>query len=251
MDEQGPVNVTVWNEYIHERDNPIVQEVYPQGIHTAIADGLVHQLGDRVNVRCAILDEPEHGLSGDVIASTDVMLWWGHMAHDRVSDDVVAAVHRRVLEGMGLIVLHSGHASKIFQLLMGTGCMLRWREAGERERLWFTAPGHPILAGLEGTYIELAQAEMYGEHFDIPEPDELLMISWFEGGEVFRSACTFRRGQGKVFYFRPGHETYPIYHNRQIQQVLANAVLWARSRSSCYQHDARHIPEPLNALDSK
>lgn len=252
MDEQSaaitPVNVTVWNEYIHERKNPVVEAIYPEGIHTAIAGGLDDLLGSQVNVRTATLGEPEHGLSADVLAATDVMLWWGHMAHDRVSDDVVQAVQRRVLEGMGLIVLHSGHGAKIFRRLMGTGCMLRWREAAERERLWFTAPGHPILAGLNGTHIELPQAEMYGEHFDIPEPDELLMISWFEGGEVFRSACTFRRGQGKIFYFRPGHETYPIYHNPQIRRVLANAALWARGSASCYQYDARHIEQPLSPI---
>ncbi len=242
------VNVTVWNEYIHEKENTAVQQIYPDGIHTVIAAGLVDLLGDKVNVRTATLDEPEHGLPADVLEHTDVMLWWGHMAHDQVSDEVVKAVHRRVLEGMGLIVLHSGHGSKIFQQLMGTSCMLRWREAAERERLWFTAPGHPILAGLDGEYLELPQAEMYGEHFDIPDPDELLMISWFEGGEVFRSACTFRRGQGKIFYFRPGHETYPIYFDPKIQRVLANAVMWAPSQRSFYQYDARHVPQPLSPI---
>ncbi|QDV22174.1 ThuA domain-containing protein [Aureliella helgolandensis] len=242
------VRVTIWNEFVHERNNPIVEKIYPAGIHTALQTGIAQQLGDTVDLRCATLDEPQHGLTDDILAATDVMLWWGHTAHDRVEEEIVAKVHRRVLDGMGLIVLHSGHASKIFQRLMGTSCMLRWREAAETERLWITSPGHPILAGIEGDYIELPQAEMYGEHFDIPSPEELLLVSWFEGGEVFRSGCTFQRGQGKIFYFRPGHETYPIYYNPQILRVISNAVLWARSDSGNYQFEGRHIEQPLSPI---
>ncbi len=244
----SPVQVTVWNEFVHEKSNPIVREIYPTGIHEAIRAGIESLLGERANVRCATLEEPEHGLTTDVLKHTEVLLWWGHAAHDKVDDEIVQRVQRRVLEGMGLIVLHSGHGAKIFQRLMGTSCMLRWREAAEKERLWITAPGHPILSGIDGDFIELPQAEMYGEHFDIPEPDELLMVSWFEGGEVFRSACTFRRGQGKIFYFRPGHETYPIYHNDQIRRIIANAVLWARGSGGNYDFDARHIPDSLSPI---
>ena len=127
---------------------------------------------------------------------------------------------------MGLIVLHSGHFSKIFKRLMGTPCALKWREAGERERLWVVNPGHPIAEGI-GPCIELENTEMYGEPFSIPEPEEQVFISWFEGGEVFRSGNIWRRGNGKIFYFRPGHETYPIYHNPVIQRVIYNAVKWA------------------------
>jgi trehalose utilization protein len=246
-----PLNVTIWNEFVHEHTNEVVKELYPEGIHIALKAGIEERLGGAVTVRCATLDEPQHGLNDEVLATTDVMLWWGHAAHDRVSDEIVAKVHRRVLEGMGLLVLHSGHGSKIFQKLMGTQCMLRWREAAEIERLWITSPGHPILEGIEGDYIELPQAEMYGEHFDIPEPDELLLISWFEGGEVFRSGCTFRRGQGKIFYFRPGHETYPIYYHPQILQVIGNAIRWAHTPTGNYSFDARHIPEPLQPLSRK
>lgn len=243
-----PIRVVVWNEFIHEQSKDDVKTIYPDGIHNALRLALEKQLGGRVQVRCATLDEPEHGLTDCVLAETDVMLWWGHAGHDQVDDAIVAKVHRRVLEGMGLIVLHSGHGAKIFKSLMGTECMLRWREAAERERLWITAPGHPILAGIEGDYIELPQAEMYGEHFDIPEPDELILISWFEGGEVFRSGCTFRRGQGKIFYFRPGHETYPIYHNDTIGRVIANAVQWAQPAAGNYAFEARHIPTPLSPI---
>lgn len=218
-----PINVTVWNEFRHEKTNPSAIAVYPDGLHTVIAAGLrEHDL----QVRTATLDEPEHGLTDAVLDATEVLVWWGHMAHDDVGDEVVAKVHQCVLAGMGLVVLHSGHFSKIFKRLMGTTCDLKWREAGERERLWVVAPGHPITAGI-GAYIELDSAEMYGEFFDIPQPEELIFMSWFQGGEVFRSGCCYRRGKGRIFYFRPGHETYPIYYNPQIIQVIANAVRWA------------------------
>ncbi|MBO1515402.1 ThuA domain-containing protein [Metabacillus bambusae] len=216
--------VTVWNENRHEQKNPVVSEIYPNGIHGAIAEFLQT---DNVEVRTATLDEPEHGLTEEVLQNTDVLVWWGHLAHHEVQDEIVKKVQQRVLEGMGLIVLHSGHFSKIFKVLMGTSCDLKWREADEKERLWVVDPSHPIAEGI-GEYIELEKEEMYGEHFDIPAPDELVFTSWFEGGEIFRSGCTFKRGNGKIFYFRPGHETYPTYHNEQVQQVIKNAVKYVK-----------------------
>ena len=217
------LNVTVWNENRHEQSSEEVRSVYPNGIHGAIAEFLKEDY----EVRTATLDEPEHGLSEEVLNNTDVLLWWGHIAHEEVSDEIVNRVHQRILDGMGLIVLHSGHFSKIFKKLMGTGCDLKWREADEKERMWIVDPTHPIAEGL-GEKIELEREEMYGEHFDIPAPDELVFVSWFEGGEVFRSGCTYKRGQGKVFYFRPGHETYPTYYHKDIQRVMKNAVAWAK-----------------------
>ena len=215
--------VTVWNEYRHERDSDVVAEVYPDGIHAVIAETL-ESAG--FETRTATLDEPDHGLTADVLADTDVLTWWGHAAHDEVRTEIVDRVQERVLDGMGLLVLHSGHYSKIFKRLMGTSCSLKWREAAETERLWVVEPSHPIADGID-EYIKLDAAEMYGERFDVPAPDTLVFTSWFEGGEVFRSGCCYRRGNGRVFYFRPGHETYPIYHNEAIQQVLVNAVEWA------------------------
>jgi trehalose utilization protein len=200
------IRVTVWNEFRHEKTNAAVKKIYPDGIHGTIAKGLK---AAGMDVTCATLDEPEHGLTDEVLNNTDVMTWWGHMAHGEVKDVVVKKVQTRVLEGMGLIVLHSGHFSKIFRSLMGTNCSLKWREAAEKERLWNIEPSHPITEGI-GEYFELPNTEMYGERFDIPTPDKLVFISWFEGGEVFRSGCTWDRGHGKVFYFRPGHEAYPI-----------------------------------------
>jgi trehalose utilization protein len=206
----------VWNEFIHERENAVVREVYPDGIHAAIAAALGSD--DEIEVSTATLDEPEHGLPTSRLDAADVLVWWGHKAHGQVSDEVVERVVTRVHQGMGLIVLHSGHFSKVFRRLMGTPCSLRWREAGERERLWVINRSHPIVQGV-GPSIELPNAEMYGEPFLVPEPIETVFVSWFEGGEVFRSGLTYQRGAGRIFYFRPGHETYPIYHNQQQHYV--------------------------------
>jgi trehalose utilization protein len=222
-----PIRVTVWNEFRHEKSNETVKKIYPDGMHAVIADFLSAQPG--IEARTATLDEPEHGLTEEVLKNTDVLTWWGHLAHGEVDDEVVKRVQKRVLEGMGLIVLHSGHMSKIFRALMGTSGALKWREVGERERLWVVEPAHEICQGL-GEYIELPNAEMYGERFGIPTPDKLLFISWFEGGEVFRSGCCWERGHGRIFYFRPGHESYPIFYNDQIRKVLINAVRWAKPR---------------------
>jgi len=219
----GNIRVTVWNEYRHEKESEAISAVYPDGIHGAIAEGL-REAG--YDVGTATLDEPEHGLTEAVLAETDVLVWWGHKAHGDVDEGIVDRVQKRVLDGMGLIVLHSGHFSKIFKRLMGTTCDLKWREANERERLWVVAPGHPITEGI-GEYIELAHEEMYGEHFDIPAPETLVFVSWFEGGEVFRSGCCYSRGAGKIFYFRPGHETFPTFYNPEIRRVIANGVRWA------------------------
>ncbi|REE66643.1 trehalose utilization protein [Paenibacillus taihuensis] len=235
--------VTIWNEYRHERNNPIVTKVYPEGIHNALKEGLASY---GFEIGTATLDEPQHGLTDEVLESTDVLVWWGHMAHDDVDDTIVEKVHNRVLQGMGLIVLHSGHYAKIFKKLMGTSCALKWREADEKERLWVVNPSHPIAAGI-GEYIELPQEEMYGEHFDIPAPDELVFVSWFEGGEVFRSGCAYYRGQGKVFYFRPGHESYPTYYNKDVLRVIANAVNWAAATGGATPAYG-HVPVPLERI---
>jgi len=189
-------------------------------MHATLAEGLTRT---GWAIRTATLDEAEQGLPETLLATTDVLVWWGHLAHDEVSDALVERVHQRVLDGMGLIVLHSGHYSKIFKRLMGTSCSLQWREADDRERLWVTAPGHPIVEGI-GDYIDIEREEMYGEYFDIPQPETLVFVSWFTGGEVFRSGCCYTRGRGRIFYLRPGHESFPTYHHPEVQRVIANAV---------------------------
>lgn len=234
-----PIRVTVWGENVHEQKSELVRSLYPQGLHAAIAAAMAEDA--EIQTRTATLQQPEHGLTEAVLAETDVLSWWGHAAHGQVDDAIVDRVQKRVLEGMGLIVLHSGHYSKIFKRLLGTTCSLTWREAGEKERLWVCNPGHRIARGL-GTHFELEMEEMYGEPFAIPAPEEQVFISWFEGGEVFRSGCCWRRGNGKIFYFRPGHEAYPTYYNEQVRQVLRNAVHWARPEGQAWVDSCPNVP---------
>jgi trehalose utilization protein len=222
----NPLRVVVWGENIHEQRDAAVAAIYPDGMHATIAEGIREFLPE-AEVTTATLQEPEHGLAAERLEATDVLTWWGHRGHAEVSEAVVERVQRRVLEGMGLIVLHSGHYSKIFRRLMGTACSLTWRVAGERQRLWVCQPGHPIARGLDRCF-ELAREEMYGEPFAVPPPEEQVFISWFEGGDVFRSGCCWRRGNGKIFYFQPGHEIYPTYFDPNVRRVIANAAAWAR-----------------------
>ncbi len=246
------IRVTIWNEFLHERENDVVRAIYPDGIHATIADALRRD-GD-LEVATATLDQEEHGLPAERLAATDVLIWWGHKAHDQVSDSVVERVTQRVWEGMGLIVLHSGHYSKIFKRLMGTPCSLRWREAGERERVWAVNPSHPIAQGV-GPALTIENSEMYGEPFLVPEPLETVFISWFQGGEVFRSGLTYQRGAGRIFYFGSGHETYPIYHNADVQMVLRNAVHWAHNPAPAWADVAdapnRPIAEALEPIEAR
>lgn len=220
------IKVLIYNEFQHEKDkNCRASEIYPDGIHAAIAEFL----GKEEDIECSTvtLDNIEEGITKEILADTDVMLWWGHMAHGRVPDEKAALVQEAVLNGMGIIFLHSAHKSKPFMRLMGTDCSLTWRESDDFERVWVTAPYHPIARGLD-RYFELPADETYGEPFGIPTPDEIVFIGWYTGGEVFRSGCTWQRGSGKVFYFQPGHETYPTYKNPVIQQIITNAVRWAK-----------------------
>ncbi len=219
-----PIRVTVWGENVHEQTNEVVAGIYPDGMHAAIAGAL--NAAEGIEATTATLQEPEHGLTEARLAATDVLIWWGHAAHGKVEDAVVDRVTNAVWSGMGAIFLHSAHFSKPFKRLMGAPCNLTWREAGERERIWLTSRNHPIAAGLPD-HFELENEEMYGEPFGVPEPMETVFVSWFQGGEVFRSGLTWKRGAGSVFYFRPGHETYPTYHDANVQTVICNAVRWA------------------------
>ncbi len=234
------IRVTVWGENVHEHINKTVHELYPNGMHAQIASLLKSDAN--LITSTVVLQDPEHGMTEKKLDETDVLIWWGHRAHGDVADEIVERVAKRVWEGMGLIVLHSGHFSKIFKRLMGSPCALSWREAGERERLWVVNPGHPIAKGLPA-YFELETEEMYGEPFSVPEPLETVLVSWFQGGEVFRSGLTYRRGAGNIFYFRPGHETYPTYHDANVGLVLRNAVNWAYNPNRVTTiHDAPNVP---------
>jgi trehalose utilization protein len=233
------VRVTVWNEHIHERRDDAVRAVYPDGIHAEVAAAILEHL-EGADVSTGTLDEPGHGLDG--LDTADVLVWWGHAGHHLVPDEAAARVQQRVLDGMGLVVLHSGHLSKPFVRLMGTSCHLRWREADDRELVWTVSPSHPIAEGVPAVF-SIPRQEMYGEYFDIPAPDELVFISSFTGGEVFRSGCCFRRGRGRVFYFSPGHETYPVYRQAEVRRVIANGVLWAYGEQSPL-YPSRSIQSP-------
>ena len=221
------IRVTVWNEFLHEKTDEKVKSIYPEGIHKAIAEFLGKN--EDMEVKTITLDDENCGITDELLENTDVMIWWGHMRHWEVPDEIAIKVKEAVLRGMGMVFLHSAHFSKPFQSLMGTTCSLKWREAGERERLWNIEPGHPITEGI-GEYFELPHVEMYGERFDIPDPDKVIFISWYQGGEVFRSGVTFERGYGRIFYFSPGHETFPIFYDENIRKVLANAARWAAPR---------------------
>lgn len=221
------INVTVWNEFYHERHKESIAKVYPDGIHGALKQMLENDIEKRFNVTTATLDMENNGISDELLKNTDVLIWWGHAKHNDVADEVVEKIASRVYEGMGFIALHSAHVSKPFKRLMGTNCRLRWRENDEKEILWVTDATHPIASGLP-EYIELPQEETYGECFQIPKPDSVVFTSWFAGGEVFRSGCCFTRGLGKIFYFRPGHEEYPTYYREDIGQIIKNAIVWAK-----------------------
>lgn len=218
------IKVLIWNEFAHEKIDETVKSIYPEGIHKAIADFLKC---DDIEIKTATLDDENCGITKEILDDTDVMLWWGHMKHKDVPDEIAFMVRDAVLEGMGMIFLHSAHHSKPFKFLMGTSCNLSWREDGDMERVWVTKPSHPIVQGI-GRYFELEHEETYAEPFDIPEPDQTILMGWYEGGEVFRSGCVYNRGNGKIFYFQPGHESFPTYYNKDVQTIIKNAVRWVK-----------------------
>ena len=232
------IRVTVWNEFRHEKISEAVRAIYPDGMHSAIAAFL---RSDDIQVRTATLDEPECGLTAEVLENTDVLIWWGHMHHNDVPDEIAYRVKDAVLKGMGFIALHSAHHSKPFRYLMGTSGNLSWREDGDMERIWTIKPGHPIARGI-GRYFELPHVETYAEPFSIPEPDEVVFMGWYEGGELFRSGCTFHRELGRIFYFQPGHETFPIFYDTNVQTVIRNAVYWANPGYRSPALVCPHIP---------
>ena len=232
------ISVTIWNEHIQDREEPVLS-VYPDGMNAAIKSALEEE-ENAFSVRCATLDQPHQGLPDEILNTTDVLIWWGHVGHDKVEDELIERIACRVKEGMGLIVLHSAHYSKLFRRLMGTECRSKWWEAGDHERIFTILPGHPIAQGLP-EYFELPQEETYCEHFNVPTPDELVFMSWFSGGAVLRSGMCYHYGTGKIFYFQPGHETYPIYYDKNIRKVLRNAARWA-APTGCMPAYGKHTP---------
>ena len=243
------INVTIWYEYTQEsgvlrRDlvDPNISEedfqkfarsteqvskqihnVYPQGLMAPIIEALSQD--PQLQVTCTTLYDPEYGLPDALLEQTDVLIWWAHISHDAVPDLLADRIVTRIHRGMGFIALHSAHKSKPFMRILGASGTLKWRE-GDFCRIWNICPTHPIARDIPEC-IELAEEEMYGEVFDVPKPDDVVFLSWFRGGEVFRSGCTWTRGYGKIFYFQPGHETSPSYHHPDVLRILCNAVKWA------------------------
>ncbi len=244
------VRVLVWDE------NPphAPKELYPDGIRGAIAAGLHELAGTTIEAKTANLDEPEQGITEEALATTDVLCWWGHARHGEVSEEtarrVFEAVHER---GLGLIILHSGHYSKILQWTLASPGHLKggWRvaEPPDTEEITVCAPKHPIAQGVADFVLD--KEEMYGAPFDVPAPQALVFQSYFPlGGEYFPCGICFTVGKGKtegftsgpgkgvgegegagrVFYFRPGHETFGTYFNENVKLILKNAVNWCARR---------------------
>ncbi len=215
-------NVLIFNEFIHEREAKCeASVVYPDGIHSV----LLNELQDEFNVKIFTLDNVNE-ITEEELSKTDVTVWWGHVRHGQVPDEVATAVQQAVLGGMGFIALHSAHHSKPFKLLMGTNCNLSWRENGDSELVWVCKPSHPIAKGID-RFIKIESDETYSEPFTVPEPDETVFIGSFQGGEVIRAGCCWQRENGKIFYFQPGHETYSVYYNKDVIKVIKNAINWA------------------------
>ena len=218
------IRVTIWNEYRHEKTDENVRAIYPNGLHAKIKEMLSFD-GD-LDITLAALDDPDQGLPQERLDNTDVLIWWGHMSHGDVDDALVDRIAYRVINGaMGFIALHSAHESKPFRRIIGTAGNLSWGSE-QHEIIWNLFPNHPIASGIP-SHFALEQEEMYGEPFLVAQPDELVFGSWFQHGNIFRSGMCFYRGVGRIFYFQPGHESVPTYHNETIIKIIDNAIHWA------------------------
>ncbi|MDR0451366.1 MAG: ThuA domain-containing protein [Treponema sp.] len=245
MDTKNPIRVTVWNEYLDDQKRGDIAAVYPEGLHKTIA-GFLNQAGG-IEAGVSLIGDPEQGLSGKILDATDVLIWWGHVHHHEVKDEAAARVVDQVRRGMGIIFLHSAHRAKPFTALLGTSGRISWREAEERCRVWTADPSHPIAAGVPDQFL-IDREEMYSEPFGIPEPESTVFISWFQGGNVLRSGVTFRREYGKIFYFQPGHETYPNYYHETVQRIIVNAVRWAAPLVRVADRECPQDKEPLERI---
>ena len=218
------IRVTIYNEYIHEREYEDIHRIYPDGIHGCIKAFLEKEADMTVNI--ATFDMEEHGLTEEVLKNTDVLIWWSHARQEEISDRVVERVCRHIRCGMGFIGLHSAHYSKVMRQILGTSMTLSWKH-DVHEKLWCIDPTHPIAEGVPAC-IDIPCEEMYAEPFGIPKPDDVIFAGWFDKGYVFRSGVTFTRENGKLFYLQCGHESHPVYHMPEIQRIIINAVRYVR-----------------------
>ncbi len=218
------INVTVWNEFRHEKTDEEVKSLYPDGIHVYIKSFLDTE--EDFNVTVCSLDEPDQGLPNELIDNTDVLIWWGHIAHAEVSDELVTRLRKRVYEcGMGFIPLHSAHHAKPFKAIIGTTGNLTWGR-NQNAIVWSLSPTHPIADGVPLKFA--LTEELYSEPFYIPRPDDVVFATWFEDGNLFRGGVTFTRGIGKIFYFHPGHETCASFKNPHVQRIIKNAIRYCK-----------------------
>lgn len=215
-------NVLVWSE------ETVHDDVYPNDINSAVAEHLNEH--PEFVAQAVHIDEPDQGVSEDRLEWADALVWWGHARHDDVREETVDRVEEYVTEeGVGFLALHSAHYALTFKRLVGASGDLgevRWEDIppGETEELEVVDPDHPIAAGVED--FTLPEVEMFGEPFDVPEPDDVVLHSTFPEGGEFRSLCTFTFGAARGAYFRPGHEEFRIYHDENVRRVVANAVRW-------------------------
>jgi trehalose utilization protein len=245
------VRALVWDE------NPphAPKAIYPDSINGAVAEGLRKFGEGRIEARTANLDDHEQGITEAALAVTDVLLWWGHARHGLVNEQTVALVADRVRnQGMGFVALHSAHYSKTFQAVVGGPGHLKggWREMDppEPEEIYVTAPWHPIAKGV--TDFRLEHEEYYGAPFDVPPPLVMVFQSRFPyDGRSFPTGLCWTVGKGidpdftcgpgqgigqgegigRVFYFRPGHETIPTYYDERVQRIITNAVMWCAKKT--------------------
>jgi RNA polymerase sigma factor (sigma-70 family) len=214
------LRVLVWSEGTAPMD------VYPADINAAIAEGL--RTDRQLEVRTASISDPDQGLGDEALKNTDVLIWWGHLRHGDVHDDRVAAIVRRVRhEGMGFIATHSAHYSKPLKAILGTDC--GWKggyfEDGAAVELRVTAPRHPIVRGLEA--FTIPKTERYEGEFEVPKPDVIVLDGTYSSsGNRAWQGMVWTLGKGRVFYFQPGHESYPIYFQPEVRQIFRNAVHW-------------------------
>jgi len=227
------IRVTIWNEFRHEKhEGSLAQKYYPNGIHAQIKSFLDEC--DDLEVRLACLDDPDQGIPDEVLDNTDVLMWWGHCYHDAVRDDRVEYIRNRVYKGgMGFVACHSAHESKPFKAIVGTSGALSWGD-DYPEIMWNLKPSHPIAEGIPD-HFDLELEELYAEPFYIPDPDDLIFAGWYPTGHIFRAGATYTRGMGRVFYFQPGHESCPSFHNPFVQRVLKNGVHWVAPTKPGYE----------------
>ena len=229
------MNVLIWAE-----DKPLPEhrekfrELYKNGIEGQLAAFLSEN--PDMEIRTATMQDAEQGLSEAALDWADVLVYWSHKHWREVEDCHVDYMHKRVLEGMGLVVLHSAHASKIFSRLMGTRTQsLRWRENDERQRYWIVNPAHPVAEGLDGEYFDIPMDETYGEYFEIPQPDEQV-FSHLDGAHAGYSI--FRRETRRIRYIcrkrcRPWSQTPSDgYTGRNCRQTSPNGRAKRRFRDN-------------------